>query len=77
MLEASERAELAFDAIHCHRVILGHPMLDIHDPADTGMIGPSMSLVTSLPGHLKAKQTSVNPNFAAVAMRLLLSLIHI
>lgn len=71
MLEASERAELAFDAIHCRRVVLGHPMLDIHDPADTGMIGPSMSLVTSLPGHLEAKQTSVNPNFAAVAMRLL------
>lgn len=71
MLGASERAELAFDAIHCRRVVLGHPMLDIHDPADTGMIGPSMSLVTSLPGHLEAKQTSVNPNFAAVAIRLL------
>lgn len=71
MLDASERAEVAFDAIHCRRVQLGHPMLDIHDPADTGMVGPSMSLVTSLPGHLEAKQTSVNPNFAAVAMRLL------
>lgn len=71
MLEASERAERAFDAIHCRRVVLEHPMLDVHDPADTGMIGPSMSLVTSLPGHLEAKQTSVNPNFAAVAMRLL------
>lgn len=72
MLDASERAELAFDTIHCRRVVLGHPMLDIHDPADTGMVGPSMSLVTSLPGHLEAKQTSVNPNFAAVAIRLLI-----
>lgn len=29
-------------------------------------------MVTSLPGHLDAKQTSVNPNFAAVAVRLLI-----
>lgn len=71
MLEASERAESAFETIHCRRVKLGHPLLDIHDPADTGMIGPSMSMVTTLPGHLEAKQTSVNSNFAAVAMRLL------
>ncbi|TWT93069.1 poly-gamma-glutamate system protein [Neorhodopirellula pilleata] len=71
MLEASERAEAAFEAIHCRRVQLGHALLDLHDPADTGMIGPSMSMVTTLPGHLEAKQTSVNPNFAAVAMRML------
>ncbi len=72
MLRASEQADAAFEAIHCKRVMLGHAMLDIHDPADTGMVGPSMSLVTSLPGHLDAKLTSVNPNFAAVAMRLLI-----
>jgi len=72
MLRASEQAAEAFDAIHCKRVVLGHRMLDIHDPANTGMVGPSMSLVTSLPGHLDAKLTSVNPNFAAVAMRLLI-----
>ncbi|MBB3204835.1 poly-gamma-glutamate system protein [Rhodopirellula rubra] len=72
MLLASEQAADAFDAIHCERVVRGHRMLDIHDPADTGMVGPSMSLVTSLPGHLEAKLTSVNPNFAAVAMRLLI-----
>jgi len=71
MFDASERAETAFETIHCRRVQMGHRLLDIHDPADTGMIGPSMSMVTTLPGHLEAKQTSVNPNFAAVAMRLL------
>ncbi|MEM6365388.1 MAG: poly-gamma-glutamate system protein [Planctomycetota bacterium] len=71
MMEASYRTALSFDAIHCHRVKQGHPLLDQHDPANTGMIGPSMSMVTTLPGHLEAKQTSVNPNFAAVAMRLM------
>ncbi|MFG0266406.1 MAG: poly-gamma-glutamate system protein [Rhodopirellula sp. JB055] len=71
MLEASGRANTAFDAIHTKRLELGHPLLDAQDPADTGMVGPSMSVVTTLPGHLTAKQTSINPNFAAVAMRLL------
>ena len=37
------------------------------------MLGPSMSQVTSLPGHLDAKQTSVNPNFAAVVVEYLLA----
>lgn len=71
MLRASERAAAAFEAIRYQRAALGHKMLKIHDPASTGMVGPSMSMVTSLPGHLDAKLTSVNPNFAAVVMRLL------
>jgi poly-gamma-glutamate system protein len=72
MIDASEQTALAFGTIHCTRVERGHRMLDIHDPADTGMLGPSMSLVTTLPGHLDAKLTSINPNFAAVVARLLL-----
>lgn len=72
MLRASEQTAAAFEAIHCQRVLLGHKLLKIHDPANTGMVGPSMSMVTSLPGHLDAKLTSVNPNFAAVAIRLML-----
>lgn len=72
MLEASYRTEAAFDAIACRRVDLGQQMLRSQDPNETGMLGPSMSLVTTLPGHLDAKLTSINPNFAAVAVRLLL-----
>ncbi|MDA8746243.1 poly-gamma-glutamate system protein [Rubripirellula amarantea] len=72
MLEAAYRTQAAFDAIQCRRVELGQKMLKMNDPASTGMLGPTMSLVTTLPGHLDAKQTSVNPNFAAVTVRLLL-----
>ena len=71
MLDAAYRSEAAFDAIHQGREELGCRMLKLHDPAETGMLGPSMSLVTTLPGHLDAKQTSVNPNFAAVVIRYL------
>jgi len=71
MLQASRRTAAGYQVIRQERVRRDHLMLDAYDPAGTGMIGPSMSLVTTLPGHLEAKLTSVNPNFAAVAMRLL------
>ena len=41
------------------------------DPQESGMIGVSSSPVTSLSGHLPAKQTTVNPNWAAVALQML------
>lgn len=69
MTSAAYQAEAAFESLHCRRVEMGHKMLADQDPADTGMLGPSMSLVTTLPGHLDAKQTSVNPNFAAVVVK--------
>lgn len=71
MWEAAYNTEASFNAIACKRAELGHRMLRKHDPARTGMVGPSMSLVTTLPGHLESKQTSVNPNFAAVAIAML------
>ena len=66
MIRAASATDTGFRAIQDHRRQLGIRNLSIHDPASTGMLGPSMSLVTSLPGHLDAKQTSVNANFGAV-----------
>ena len=41
------------------------------DPAESGLIGSRMTQVTSDAGDLEAKQTSINPNFAAVVVELL------
>ncbi len=41
------------------------------DPAKSGLIGALMTSVTSNPGDLVAKQTSVNPNFAALIVQYL------
>jgi len=41
------------------------------DPAQTGMIGLNLSPITSVVGYLEAKQTSVNPNFAAVVVHMM------
>lgn len=41
------------------------------DPAKTGMIGKMITEVTTIAGHLPSKQTSTNPNFAAVVLDML------
>lgn len=68
---AAQLADRGMKTIRAARVALGHEFAPRFDPTDSGMIGAAMSQVTSLPGHLDAKQTSVNPNFAAVATELL------
>jgi poly-gamma-glutamate system protein len=41
------------------------------DPLGTGLIGVAASPVTTVSGHLPSKQATVNPNWAAVIVRLL------
>ena len=71
MLEASQLAGDAMDALHAERVRRRIPIDPIADPAGSGLIGVAMSEVTSNTGNLLAKQTTINPNWAAVAIQLL------
>jgi poly-gamma-glutamate system protein len=71
MLEASQLAGDAMDAIHAERVRRKIPIDPIADPSGSGLIGVAMSEVTSNTGNLLAKQTTINPNWAAVAIQLL------
>ena len=70
-LAASFLAERAMDIVKEERLSRGHTIDEHFDPAKTGLIGDSMSLVTSVPGNLRAKQTSINPNFAAAVVDML------
>lgn len=72
--EAAQRAQEAFDVIRRERVRRGPPLDPAADPAGTGLIGLQESPVTSSLGSLEAKQTSANPNFAAVVVDCLLRL---
>jgi len=68
---AARLAKRAFDEIKAEK-LKRTPVLDAEaDPAGSGLIGSLMSAVTTNIGHLPSKQTSVNPNFAAVAVHLL------
>jgi poly-gamma-glutamate system protein len=69
-VEAAALAREAFEFIKDER-----PLKDIEidpeaDPTQSGLIGTAMSLVTSDPGSLAAKETTVNPNWAAVIVQM-------
>lgn len=65
---AAENASRGFAALHDARLRLGPLQPVSFDPARTGLVGEPMTTVTSYPGSLVAKQTSLNPNFAAVVV---------
>jgi hypothetical protein len=64
-------AQDAFQVIKAARVDVGPPIDKTIDPADSGLIGIPMSPVTTVFGDVSAKQTSINPNFAAVIVEML------
>jgi poly-gamma-glutamate system protein len=69
-LRAARLALKSMEAIKAEKLRLGHPLSEA-DPGQTGMIGESITPVTSNTGFLDAKRTSTNPNFAAVVLHLL------
>ncbi|RIK85589.1 MAG: poly-gamma-glutamate system protein [Planctomycetota bacterium] len=68
---AAELAQEAFDVIKKARQDVGPPIDPLVDPAESGLIGLPTSPVTSKEGDVSAKQTSANPNFAAVIVDML------
>jgi poly-gamma-glutamate system protein len=70
MLSASRIVQQAIEHL---RPIRGRiePINPEVDPLRSGLIGVASSPITTNSGHLEAKQATVNPNWAAVAVRLL------
>lgn len=65
-LSAARLTEKAFKIVKAERRRQGIRLNTEFDPAKSGMIGPYISSVTTVPGTLVSKQTSANPNFSAV-----------
>lgn len=72
-ITASKLAKYAFDAVKEERLRRNIVISEEFDPAVSGLIGVISSPVTTNPGHLPAKQVSVNPNFAAIMVHYLRS----
>ncbi len=70
-LAAAKLAQEAFDVIKAARIDVGPPIDKTIDPSESGLIGIPMSAVTTVIGDVSAKQTSVNPNFAAIIVEML------
>ncbi|TWU60471.1 hypothetical protein Poly51_07470 [Rubripirellula tenax] len=71
-MEASGLALEMMRAIKAEKMHMSQLADDSIDPSGSGMIGQMMSPVTTLTGRLSAKQTAVNPNFAAVIVEQLI-----
>ncbi len=70
-LAAAARAAQGMEQICYARLRASIPIDAENDPTESGLIGVRMSPVTTLVGDLNAKQTSINPNFAAVVVDML------
>ena len=68
---AAELAAEAFEQIFNVRAATAPPIDPETDPTESGLIGLVSSDVTSVAGSLPSKQTSINPNFAAVVVDML------
>jgi poly-gamma-glutamate system protein len=70
-LQAAKLARQSFELIKQERARLNIPVDPESDPAGSGLIGELLTGVTTNPGHLPSKQTSINPNFAGVVVQML------
>lgn len=70
-IAASQLAKRAMDHLLLERRQLSIEIDPEADPLQSGLIGAPMSPVTSDPGVLSAKQTTINPNWAAVIVEML------
>ncbi len=70
-ITAARLSRDAMAAIKAEKLARGHKIDLEVDPAATGLIGKSVTAVTSNTGYLTAKLTSTNPNFAAAMVDML------
>jgi len=67
---AAQKMKEGMEIIKRYRIKNIGPVDPEADPADSGMIGLPISFITSTTGYLRAKQTTINPNWAAVMVDL-------
>lgn len=70
-IQAARYAQAAMAAIREYKTNRGMAVDLETDPTDSGLIGKLITPTTSDPGLLRSKQTTVNPNFAAVVVEML------
>lgn len=67
-IQASELALKAMETLKAEKIRRKIKIDPEVDPSQSGMVGELISIITSDSGSLEAKQTSTNPNFAAVVV---------
>jgi poly-gamma-glutamate system protein len=70
-MQAAQLMKEGIEALRKYRIKHIGPIDTETDPTNSGLIGVSTSPITSKFGYLTAKQTSINPNWAAVMVEML------
>jgi len=70
--EAAEIMKKSVEIISTHCRKNNFNMDELIDPARTGLIGNELTEITTTIGHLDAKRTTINPNFASLISFLLM-----
>lgn len=71
-IDAAMKMQQAIEVLRKDRAAAGWALDDVNDPNQSALIGVQYSLITTDQGELGAKLTSINPNFAAVIVQMLL-----
>jgi poly-gamma-glutamate system protein len=69
-MSAAREMKSAINIIRAYRIKNIGPIDTEVDPTGSGMIGLPTSPITSKTGYLRAKQTTINPNWAAVMVHM-------
>lgn len=70
-IQAARNMKKGMEEIKKHRLKIVGPIDTDVDPASSGLIGVPASIITTNVGYLPAKQTTMNPNWAAVMVDML------
>lgn len=70
-IESARLTKIMFEMVKSTRIQKNIIIDPVNDPNQTGLIGIEYSPITSEPGDLNAKLTTINPNISAVVVELL------
>jgi poly-gamma-glutamate system protein len=71
-IQAARKMQQALEALRRNREDAGWALDEVNDPNQSALVGLQYSLITTDQGDLGAKLTTINPNFAAVVLQMLI-----
>lgn len=70
-IAAAQATDIAFKVLKDEVMSLGYTIDKLNDPNETGLIGTSVSSITTSRGSLSERLSTLNPNFSAVMIDML------
>jgi len=72
-LDAAQKMETAMRVLKTAAMVQGYKIDSVNDPNETGLVGVNVSSITTSTGSLSDRLTTLNPNFAAACVDMLIN----